>query len=378
MNYTCTIIIALFVFSCQSKNDNEVSISAKNKNIHYIGRIDSTENFVEYAYSGVGIVFNLVGKNCQLEFSDENFEGEQHKNYLAIEINHKLDSVLEIQKGKNTYDISSLLKNDTNHIAIYKRTEASVGSLNFHGIRTKTASFLIPVELPKRKILWIGNSITCGYGNDLSIEAPPKGNPRTGFHSKNENNYLAWGSLTSRKLNAQSHQICYSGIGMFRNYDKSTNNTMPKVYDKIMPDDQRNAIWNHQNFNPDLIIINLGTNDFAAEGQNSPNFLDSAQFVNSYILFVKHLVSLHPNAKIITVVGNMLSDNSPTNFKRLSRNRRYVQAVVANFEKNHPVYFFELPTQKAPFGENWHPSLKTHQEMSELILPLIRKITLWE
>ena len=375
MHYIYTIIITLLVISCQSKNDNEILIEAKNKNIHYIGRIDSTEKFVEYSYSGVGIVFHLEGKKCLLEFSTEAIND---LNYLSIEINHEMDSVLKLERGKNWYDISALLKNDTNFIQIYKRTEASIGSVIFHGIKIDTTDKLLPLELSKRKILWIGNSITCGYGNEISVEAPPKGNPSTGFHSKNENNYLAWGSISSRKLNAQCHQVCYSGIGIYRNFNGDSINTMPKLFDKTMPDEKHSSIWNHQNYIPELIIIELGTNDFAAETQTPPLILDSLSFVNSYIQFINQLKNYYPNAKIICVVGNMLSDNYPKKLNKLSRCRQYVKAVSNHFEANKAVYFFELAIQKPPFGENWHPSLKTHQEMSEQIVPFIQQITEWK
>jgi lysophospholipase L1-like esterase len=222
-----------------------------------------------------------------------------------------------------------------------------------------------------RKIEFIGNSLTVGYGNEVSIAAPPQGNPTTGFHSINENNYTAWGALTCRSLNAQYVCTAYSGRGVYRNNTGSMIGTMPLVYDYVHPD-RADAIWNHQRFIPDVVVIDLGTNDFAT------GVPDSSEFCATYLSFIQKIREIHPQTKIICVAGNALTDYWPVGENRWTKLRNYLVSVVkkAN-EKDTSVYYFELTPQAGPYGEDWHPSNATHKKMSEAIVPFIKQVAGW-
>ena len=63
-----------------------------------------------------------------------------------------------------------------------------------------------------RKIEFIGNSITCGYGNEgLKKEEH--------FDYATENHYYSYASITARNLDAQHWVVARSGIGAYRNYN---------------------------------------------------------------------------------------------------------------------------------------------------------------
>ena len=58
---------------------------------------------------------------------------------------------------------------------------------DFRGfILDKDAQLLPPPELPERTIEFIGNSITCGYGNEAIVASDP-------FEYETENHYLTYG-----------------------------------------------------------------------------------------------------------------------------------------------------------------------------------------
>ena len=85
--------------------------------------------------------------------------------------------------------------------------------VDFKGF-TVTNGALVPTPPPfTRKLEFIGDSITCGFGN----EGP---GPNCPFTADTENESLAYGTLTAQALNAEHHTIAWSGIGMVRHSEK--------------------------------------------------------------------------------------------------------------------------------------------------------------
>ena len=62
---------------------------------------------------------------------------------------------------------------------------------------------------PSRKIEFIGNSITCGYGNEGL-------NKFEHFDYATENHYYSYASIAARQLEAQHWGVARSGIGAYR------------------------------------------------------------------------------------------------------------------------------------------------------------------
>ena len=64
-----------------------------------------------------------------------------------------------------------------------------------------------------------------------------------------------------RELGAAHVAIAYSGIGMLRNNGGGTTGTMPERYERTLADDA--ASLGLARYTPDVVVIDLGTNDFA-------------------------------------------------------------------------------------------------------------------
>ncbi len=351
-----------------------VMINASDPLISYSGRIDfRNRNDPSFSYPGVSIKLKFTGDAFDMLLQDMAMEDEQHTNYFNVIIDNDKPFVIKTSKKQKIYYLARNLDLREHTIEIIKRTESSVGAVVLHGFRLRRGHRLLEMtDIPERKIEFIGNSITVGYGNEASIAAPPQGNPTSGFRSVNENNYTAWGALTCRALNARYSCVAYSGRGVYRNNTGSENGTMPLVYDYVNPD-KTDALWNHQRFVPDVIVIDLGTNDFA------PGVPDSTAFCNAYVTFIEKLRGLHPQAKIVCVAGNMMSDYWPVGTKSWTHIKNYLTSIVkkSNDKGDASVYYFELTPQSPPYGEDWHPNNATHKKMSEAIVPFIKTITGW-
>lgn len=349
---------------------------ATNANIQYTGRIDFS-NLLKpaFSYPGTSIKAKFQGKAIDVVIKDYGTGGITTTNYYNIMIDGALHKVLRVNSTDTIYNAARDLSDAEHTIDVFKRTEATVGKSSFLGFQLRTNKQLVaPAAKPARKVEFIGDSFTCGYGNDVSYAT----GTNTGFNSVNENNYTAWGAIVARTLAAEYHCTAYSGRGLYRNNSGTTTGTMPSVYNRIHPD-AASPTWNTSNYVPDVVVIHIGTNDFFPEQWATPSMVDSTQFVNTYITFVTALRAYYPAAEIVCVVPNSLSNWWPVGFNSLDRIRSYTNAVVndANLNGDANVYSFELTTQGAPFGEDWHPSNPTHQSMSDQIVPFLRSITGW-
>ena len=237
---------------------------------------------------------------------------------------------------------------------------------DFRGfILDKGATLLSPPALPERKIEFIGNSITCGYGNESIVANDP-------FEYETENHYLTYAQLTSRALEAQAYVVARSGIGVYRSYDGpktgTPENVMTTEYEYTNLYD-RSEKWDFSRYQPQLVCINLGTNDL------STNNYDVKLLKAAYKKFLSQVRSHHPKAKIVYLCGSMLGG------KELEIAKKTLNEVVdeANKAGDKEVYRFDFTPQTGDirFGASWHPSVWQHQKMAAELTAYLRSLMQW-
>ena len=237
---------------------------------------------------------------------------------------------------------------------------------DFRGlILDEGARLLPPPALPQRTIEFIGNSITCGYGNE-SVMAPDP------FEYETENHYLTYAQLTCRALDAYAHVVARSGIGVYRSYggpkEGTPDNVMTTEYEYTNLYDHSER-WDFNRFQPQLVCINLGTNDL------STNNYDTTLLKAAYQRFLKQVRSHNPKAKIVFLCGSML------NGKELDIARNILNEVTEEAHKkgDKEVYRFDFTPQRGDlgFGASWHPSLKQHEKMAAELTTYLRKLMKW-
>jgi lysophospholipase L1-like esterase len=359
--------------SAQKKSGHHTQIDADNPKIKYTGRVDfSNPKAPRFAWSGISIKAAFEGSHCQVILHDfasgTDIDGQPNANYYNFIIDNKKIQVIKCDKeGKQIYNVESL--SDTIHtIEIFKRTEASVGESEFRGfILAKGKKLLsLPAAQASRRMEFIGNSITCGYGNEGDDEKCP-------FSPRTENNYMAYGAITARKLNAEYVAVPFSGKGLTRNFDEGTNEIMPQLYDRIFPANPDKK-WDFKKYTPDVVVINLGTNDFA---KSNP---DSVKFVNAYINFIGKIRSNYPNAHIVCVSGSMMSDNWPQGAKSLTTIQNYIKSVIRQMDvkEDKKVYTFSISSQGSlGYGCDWHPNIAQHKKNAAELTAFIKEKVGW-
>jgi len=250
-------------------------------------------------------------------------------------------------------------------VVLTKRTEALVGIAEFQGFYSssneKIESTKKSIIRSNRKLEVIGDSISCGYGNEGIF--PCTWSPQT------ENSYLAYGPRVARYFDAEVHLECWSGKGVVRNYG-APNITSPDPFPIYFPRtlaNEQNTSWDFSNWIPDAVLINLGTNDFSTQ----PNPPQSV-FQNGYINFINFIlskyISVNPSLEIFLACGPMIGNPCCS----------YVEDVVSQFSAGLTyVDLQNILIYPNDYGCDGHPNISGHEKMANATIPTIQKVMGW-
>ena len=228
---------------------------------------------------------------------------------------------------------------------------------------------------PSRKIEFIGNSITCGYGHEGL-------NRFEHFDYATENHYYSYASIAARNLEAQHWVVARSGIGAYRNYDgpKTGNpeSCMLAQYEYTGyawgPELRQKKTflsekWDFSRYQPDVVCINLGTNDLS-----TPNF-DLKLLKQNYQKLLKMVRQHNPKSKIVLLIGPMLY-NQELEIAVQMLNEIATEAQAAGDKE---VYRFDIPhiDGEVFLGNDWHPNVYQDEKMANELTAYLRKLMNW-
>ncbi len=173
---------------------------------------------------------------------------------------------------------------------------------------TETDGSIVPLPERPLKVEFIGDSITCGYGVEgKSVDAP--------FTTAAENAGKAYAFLTAEALNAEAVLTSFSGYGIVSGYTenpavRNEDELVKKYYEKEgrnvfrLPSGRRvqDIPRDFSAFQPDYIVMNLGTNDLSWCGTNQERGL---LFARTYTEFLRTVRRHNPAARILCMLGIM-------------------------------------------------------------------------
>ncbi len=363
MKFPAIFGVLLLVFvACQSsdsqqepKNQDPAFFGIDSPHFQYTGRFLRQDTTLRFAWSGSRIDLHFTGPSITILLAPASGAELTATDPLIDYYHLLLDGKPYTRRVTQDAAITFSEIQDTTHtLTIFKRTEALVAEGIFQGVILGPGQKLLPPQpLPVRKIEFIGNSITCGYGNEGDSKD-------CHFSPDTENAWSTYSHLTARNLEAQYVSVCYSGKGVYQNYGQSRNQLMPELWRRYSPIIEKawEFVWI-----PDLVVINLGTNDFA---QGVPPKTD---FVLAYQDFIKDIIQEYPQAKIVCLTGSMMTG------RNLEILKSYLTEIVGAFPEEK-MYRFDLsPQGDLGMGCDWHPNLAQHkknaQELSEFLSNII-------
>ncbi|HTV19791.1 MAG TPA: SGNH/GDSL hydrolase family protein [Polyangiaceae bacterium] len=348
--------------------DGLVDVPPNDPNIFYMGRVDCRSDGPAFAFPAASVRLRFQGDALDLRLRDSGAGTAQSTNYYDVSIDGAAPTRLEATPGDRVYALARDLAPGEHSAEIVKRVESNgnSGRGQVLGFRLREGAQLLPTRAKPLRVEFIGDSITCGYGNEVSTTTPDQSHYTT-LHS---NANLAYGAIAARKLDAEYTAVAISGRGVYRNYADGAGGHMPAAYETTLPDDSTAPAWDFARYSPDVVVVNLGTNDFSPPGP------DHDAFEAAYTEFLTALRTHHPSALLLAVVGPMLSDGYPPGVMAWTTIQADVSAVVDGFRArgDDNVHFLALTPQSAPYGEDWHPTVATHQRMADAVVAEIQRL----
>jgi lysophospholipase L1-like esterase len=323
----------------------------------FIGRFDTSDAAgPKFAWSATTIKANFTGTGIAVNLKSTG------DNWFNVIIDGVVGTPVNVASGTTMpVALAVGLASGSHTVELVRRTEAWVGEVQFLGFTVTDGQLLTPPATAARRIEFIGDSITCGYGNEGTSQYQS-------FTTKNENAYLAYGSVAARALGADQITVAWSGKGVIRNYGGDTNEMMPELYPRILPYNST-LTWDAGQWLPQVVVINLGTNDF------SVGVPDKEAFTTAYANFVQKIRSQYGDAHIYCAVGPMLNGDN------LASARDFVTTVVNQFASagDAKVQLIEFAMQDGTlgYGEDWHPTVATHAQMAEQLVQQIQADLGW-
>ncbi|MEN8904678.1 MAG: SGNH/GDSL hydrolase family protein [Clostridiales bacterium] len=327
--------------------------------VKYMGRFDfSDPNGPKFSWSASTIKANFIGTSIGIKIKRYN---TWHENFLGAIVDGGELIKLKIDED-GIFEIKTKLSKKRHTIEIIKMDEGMSGDLQFLGFEIENGKLLNPPKDSKRKIEFIGDSITCGYGIETDDPEAPWG-------SNLCNTYTAYPAITARNLEADFSTICWSGTGIYRNWEGKKEEVMPIYYWRTLSKDPEN-LWNFKGKDPQILVINLHTNDF------SVGIPDRKEFTDSYKNFINEIRKEYKCTYIYCVVGGMIYGD------KLISAREYVENGVVgdlNNSGDKKIGYFEFSGYKEEygFGGGWHPSSVQHQIMADELTKRIEKDFKW-
>jgi lysophospholipase L1-like esterase len=338
--------------------------AADDPDIVLTGRIDSTNpQQIRFSAPGVYIEARFRGTGLSATLVDQHLYGK-YQNYFDVVIDDGAPTKLAVSADQTNFVLASGLAPGEHTVLLAKRTESSIGYTEFAGF-TIQGEILPAPERPSRRIVFIGDSITCGSGSEAKNGSPEC--EEDGWGQPYNNAHLAYGPVLARALDAEYQVTAVSGIGLVRNYSSMYDaRPMPEVYDlTFLESMNRTKIWDTSAFVPDAVVIALGTNDFSP-GDSERENMDIETFAEAYVAFVETLRGYYPDAHFFAVSSPMLGNGWPKAADTFLDDQRAAIAEVARHfgaAGDDKVHEF-VATKLSGTGCGTHPSVEQHASMA--------------
>ncbi len=267
------------------------------ENLRIIGRCDTSGSKApRFGWPGVYIEGRFSGSSCRIilqHVNAPNSPPDTPHTYLKI-IDDRIRGRTDVSNGIDTSVMAQNLDAGVHTFRLYRITEAVQSYAQLQGLLLDDTASLLPVEEAEKRILFIGDSHTAGFGAGDT-------NEQECLHSE----YNSYAARIARHFGAAHHNISVSGKALMQ----SPWYTDPKI---VMPNYFNRTLaykgtpkWDHLRWLPQLTVVNLGTNDYHSYKLDEQNRQDplpnDEEFKQEYHAFLDTLRDKYPNTSLILV-----------------------------------------------------------------------------
>ena len=285
--------------------------------------------------------------------------------------------------GQNVINmtISDAKPGSIHEFSFFKRTESYCGDvggilvigditviggevLPYHGNTDYSLSTSTHSTKTKPKILFLGDSITAGFGVE--------GTSPCDFSSTTESVLEAYAWQVAEAVVAEAHVVAWSGLGVVRDYgdpNEVSRESMPTFYNRTIGT-EAGSYWDPSQWQPNLVVIALGTNDFSSDPAPTVE-----EFAKGYLNWIDIIMRDYPTAQLLLLCNPVMDDNYDKD--RQCDNIENVR-MLASAQHGIDVHYLRIPQSVADPSGNWgcggHPNVVTSTNMAAYMLPMVKKI----
>ena len=355
---------------------------------HYkiYGRTDETQNPLPLFFNGSGIEVNVTGTELWI---DIDVDYDMHEPWIWTALNGAFMSRQMLAAG--TYSLClfrgmspEAVKNVQFFRELQAMSEDNTCRLLIKGLRSDGE--FRPVAPKRYRLEFIGDSITSGEGT---------------YGAKEDTDWLAmymscsrdYARLVSDALGAEYRMVSQGGWGVLCGWDNDPRHNIPSRYEKIcgLAEGEMNERlgaakpYDFTSWVPDVIIVNLGTNDASAfsqpawtdpvtgqtfqqrkEADGTYNTEDLARFKQAVIDFLEMIRRNNPTSHIVWAYGMLGYDLTLAITDAMNTYQR--QTGDTN------TAFLQLPdTTDETVGSHAHPGEKSHARAAQVVVEYLEK-----
>ena len=336
------------------------------------GRTCENEGILWLTMSASGVSFRtLNAKRCEISLKGDRTADKggdrEHRAWFEIRVDGKTVCRDEMNTPYKTVIAFENIQPGDHEIRLIKLTESTSSLLGI--LDVESDGTILPVKMPDKKLLVIGDSITCGYGvnGDLTQQ----------FMTATEDATSAYGWLTAQELGMDVQLVSFSGFGIISGYTENGEINdlclVPTYYGKCglnghaFPDgtQAQDQLWDFDRYDADWIIVNLGTNDLSYCLEDTKK---KERYRDEYARFLKTIRSHDPKANILCILGIM---GTGLNAYMSDAVRKY--SLETGDQKIRVLELAEQDQQTDGVGTNWHPSRVTQKKLADRVSRAIRQ-----
>lgn len=350
---------ATFAFRPSEENVKLIGRTAANDGILWLALSASG---IEFTYNGTGFNVNVIGDSMVSQ-------GKDKQARFAVYVDGERIADEQVTEAQKLYEFTTSEEDKLTTVKILKLSEAAESTMGLGKI-TVTGTDVKPTAEKELKIEFIGDSITCGYGVDDEVK-------ENHFSTSTEDATKAWAYKAAQKLDADYSLVSYSGHGIISGYsgdgNKVTSQLVPKIYTQFAKSygnyegifNVSTVKWDFSKFQPDFVVINLGTNDASYCGSNKDR---ATEYADAYAEFLKTVRENNPDAHIICALG-VMGDSLYSSVKMAVE--KYT-TETGDTKVSH----LRLTPQNGSTGyaADWHPTEATHEIASDELVAEIQRI----
>lgn len=335
-------------------------------------------------WTGSGVEMNV---RCSELWLEVEADYDIYEPWISWSVNGAGIGRMPLSKGRSWICLFRGLNAQTvKYVRVLKEVQAMSAdashSLTVHALRLDGEVCSAPVH--KYKLEFIGDSITSGEGS---------------IGAKQEEDWVSmifsaahsYAVLASDRMDAEFRILSQSGWGTYVSWDNHPDYTLPPYYEQVC-----GLLWGEKNerlgakqaydfsaWQPDAVIINLGTNDNGAFYQpawtdtrtgisyklktNADGSFEDASIrrvMDTVKQFLGTLRRNNPNAQLVWVYGMLGQELAP-----------YLEEALREYcgeTGDTKAAFLLLPdTETAAFGARSHPGLEAHRRAAEQIVSFL-------